>query len=208
MSPLYNNHFDSGRPATFSRYTVFFMSLTLPPRGIEVVLLALVLGAAVYDVRYRRIPNWLTLLGVLVGVGLNTFLYRGWQGMRFALLGLALGFGVYFVLYAMRAMGAGDVKLMAAIGSMVGWSDWFGIFVITAIIGGLAALVLVATRGRLKKTLFNVSFILSEMKSGRPAYVGREELDVRSPKALGLPHGAVIAVGTIIFLMLSSYYTQ
>ena len=184
------------------------MSLTLPPRGIEVVLLALVLGAAVYDVRYRRIPNWLTLLGVLVGVGLNTFLYRGWQGMRFALLGLALGFGVYFVLYAMRAMGAGDVKLMAAIGSMVGWSDWFGIFVITAIIGGLAALVLVATRGRLKKTLFNVSFILSEMKSGRPAYVGREELDVRSPKALGLPHGAVIAVGTIIFLMLSSYYTQ
>ena len=184
------------------------MSLTLPPRGIEVVLLALVLGAAVYDVRYRRIPNWLTVLGVLVGLGLNTFLYPGWPGLRFALLGLGLAFAVYFILYALRAMGAGDVKLMAAIGSMVGWQDWFGIFIVTAIIGGVAALALVALRGRLKRTLFNVSFILSEMKSGRPAYVGREELDVRNPKALGLPHGAVIAVGTIFFLMASAYITQ
>lgn len=172
------------------------------------MLLALVLGAAVYDIRYRRIPNWLTMIGVLVGLGLNTFLYQGWPGLRIALMGLAIGFGVYFVLYALRAMGAGDVKLMAAIGAMVGWEDWFGIFVITAIIGGAAALVLVLFRGRLKRTLFNVSFILSEMKSGRPAYVGKEELDVRNPKALGLPHGAVIAVGTIIFLALSAHFNQ
>ena len=184
------------------------MALTLPPRGIEVVLLALVLGAAVYDVRYRRIPNWLTLLGVLVGLGLNSFLYQGWPGLRMALLGLAIGFSVYFALYAIRAMGAGDVKLMAAIGSMVGWQDWFGIFVITAIVGGVAALGLVLLRGRLKNTLFNVGFILSEMKSGRPAYIAKEELDVRNPKALGLPHGAVIAVGTIAFLALSAHFNQ
>jgi prepilin peptidase CpaA len=184
------------------------MSLTLPPPGIEVVLLALVLGAALYDIRYRRIPNWLTLPGVLVGLGLNTFLYQGWPGLRVSLLGLVVGFGIYFVLYALRAMGAGDVKLMAAIGSLVGWADWFGIFVITAVIGGVAALVLAVLHGRLKKTLFNVGFILSEMKSGRPAFVGKEELDVRNPKALGLPHGAVIAVGSIAFLIVSAYYTK
>jgi prepilin peptidase CpaA len=182
------------------------MSLQMPPRGIEAVLLALVLCAAVFDVRYRKIPNWLTLLGVLVGLGLNTFLFQGWPGLRLSLMGLGLGFGVYFVLYALRAMGAGDVKLMAAVGSMVGWEDWFGIFIITAIVGGVAALLLVLFRGRLKKTLFNVSFILSEMKSGRPAYMGKEELDVRSPKALGLPHGAVIAVATLAFLALSAHY--
>jgi prepilin peptidase CpaA len=95
---------------------------------------------------------------------------------------------------------------MAAIGSLVGWEDWFGIFVITAIVGGVAALLLVLLRGRLKKTLFNVSFILSEMKSGRPAYMGKEELDVRNPKSLGLPHGAVIAVGTLAFLALCARY--
>ena len=182
------------------------MALTLPPPGIEVPVLALVLCAAVYDVRFRRIPNWLTLTGVLAGLALNTFLYQGWPGLRFSLIGLATAFGVYFVLYVLRAMGAGDVKMMAAIGAMVGWQDWFGIFIVTAIIGGAAALALVLSRGRFRQTLFNVSFILSEMTSGRPAYVGKEELDVRSPKALGLPHGAVIAVGTILFLALSAQF--
>jgi hypothetical protein len=51
-----------------------------------------------------------------------------------------------------------------------------------------------------------VSFILSELKSGRPAYMRKEELDVRSPRALGLPHGAVIAVGTIFFLALAAHF--
>src|SRR5437763_15114898 len=113
------------------------MSLTLPPPGVEALLLVLVLIAAVYDVRYRRIPNWLTLLGVVLGVAMNTFLYRGWPGLRFSLAGLALAFGVYVLLYALRAMGAGDVKLMAAVGAIAGWQDWFGIFVITALVGGI-----------------------------------------------------------------------
>jgi prepilin peptidase CpaA len=105
-------------------------------------------------------------------------------------------------------MGAGDVKLMAAVGAIVGWENWFGIFLVTAVIGGLMSLILVASRGRLKKTLFNVSFILSEMKSGRPAYLSNEELDVKSDKAQRLPHGATIAVGAIFFLALSAHFTQ
>jgi prepilin peptidase CpaA len=169
----------------------------------------MVLVAAVYDVRYRRIPNWLTLAGVLVGVALNGFLDQGRPGLFVSsLLGLAAAFGVYFVLYALRAMGAGDVKMMAAVGAIVGWRDWFGIFIVTAMIGGIMALILVVARGRVKKTLWNVAFILSELKSGRPAYMRREELDVKNPKALGLPHGAVIAVGTVFFLALSAHFTR
>jgi prepilin peptidase CpaA len=122
----------------------------------------------------------------------------------FALIGLAVAFGLYVVLYALHAMGAGDVKLMAAVGALVGWQRWFGIFFVTALIGGVLALILVVARGRLKKTLFNLSFILSEMKSGRPAYLANEELDVANKKALGLPHGAVIAVSTILYLVLSA----
>jgi prepilin peptidase CpaA len=179
---------------------------SLPPPGVEALLLTIVLGAAVYDVRYRRIPNWLSLSGVLLGLAMNSFLYQGWPGLRISLVGLAAGFGVYFVLYALRAMGAGDVKLMAAVGAIVGWQDWFGTFLITAIVGGVMALILVATKGRVKKTLWNVGFIINEMRSGRPAYMRKEELDVRSPKALGLPHGAVIAVGTIFFLALAAHF--
>jgi prepilin peptidase CpaA len=179
---------------------------SLPPPGVEALLLAVVLGAAVFDVRYRRIPNWLSVGGVLLGLALNTFLYQGWPGLRPALTGLAMGFGVYMALYALHAMCAGDVKLMAAVGSIVGWQNWFGIFLITAIVGGAMSLILVAGRGRVRKTLWNLGFIVSEMKSGRPAYIGREELDVRSPKALGLPHGAVIAVGAMFFLALAAHF--
>lgn len=184
------------------------MSFTLPPPGVEALLLALVLGAAVYDVRYRKIPNWLTMLGAACGLALNTFLYQGWAGLRLSLAGLGLAFGIYLGLYALRAMGAGDVKLMAAIGAIVGWQDWFGIFVVTAIIGGIMSLILITMSGRVRKTLFNVGFILTEMKSGRPAYLANEELDVKSKKAVGLPHGAVIAVGTIFFLVVSAHFTN
>jgi prepilin peptidase CpaA len=192
------------------------MSLSLPTPGVEALLLAVVLGAAVYDVRYRKIPNWLTVMGVLLGVLLNTFpglLYQhflsvDWSGLWFSLQGFGLAFGVYVILYALRAMGAGDVKLMAAVGAIVGWQNWFGIFVITALVGGVMSVVLITVRGRVQHTLFNVGFILSEMKSGRPAYLKNEELDVRSKKALGLPHGAVIAVGTIFFLVAAVRFVQ
>jgi len=170
------------------------------------LLCGLIAIAAAYDALFRRIPNWLTAAGIILGLALNVFLRGVWPGLRFSLAGLIAAFAIYFVLYRLRAMGAGDVKLMAAIGSLVGWESWIAIFLITAVLGGFAALVLVTWRGRVKKTLWNVAFILSEMKSGRPAYARREELDVRSPKGLGLPHGAVIAVGTIVFLGLGAVH--
>ena len=182
------------------------MSFSLPPPVTEALLLAIVFIAAVYDVRYRRIPNWLNVIGVLAGIALNTFLYQGLPGLIFSLKGLFLAFTVYVVLYALHAMGAGDVKLMAAVGAIVGWENWFGIFLVTAVIGGIMSIILVTARGRFKRTLFNVGFILTEMKSGRPAYLKNEELDVKSDKATRLPHGATIAVGSLFFLALSARY--
>lgn len=187
------------------------MTLTIPPRGIELILLPMVTIAAVYDVRYRRIPNWVNVAGVVLGLAMNAWLVadgRIWPGLWFSLQGLLLAFGVYFVLYALRAMGAGDVKMMAAVGALVGWQDWVGIFILTAVLGGISAVVLSLARGRLKNTLFNVGFVLSEMRSGRAAYLKNEELDVRSSKALRQPHGAIIAVATFCFILLSAYFTR
>ena len=181
---------------------------TLPPQKVEMVLLILLLGAAVFDVFYRRIPNWLTVSGVVLGIAMNTLIGAPDAGLVFSLVGFAVAFGIYLALYALRAMGAGDAKLMAAIGALVGWQRWFGIFFVTALIGGAMAIILVVFRRRLKKTFFNVSFILSEMKSGRPAYLANEELDVRNKKSVGLPHGAVIAVSTVFYLALSVRLTR
>jgi prepilin peptidase CpaA len=178
------------------------------PRGAQLFLLVLVLLAAYCDARTRRIPNWLTVSGVLAGLALNTFLNPVVPGLWFAFKGLALAFVVYLALHLLRAMGAGDVKLMAAVGSITGAGDWFGIFLITAIAGGILSIVVSIAKGRLGKTLFNVGFILSEMKSLRPAYLKNEELDVKSDKGLRMPHGVVIAVGTLIFLVVSARYGQ
>jgi prepilin peptidase CpaA len=187
-----------------ARYNGHSMNLfTLPPQKVVMVLLVVLLTAATFDVLYRRIPNWLTVSGVVLGIAMNTLIGTPEAGIVFSLVGLAVAFGLYAALYSLRAMGAGDVKLMAAVGAMVGWERWFGIFFVTALIGGVMAMILVVSRGRLQKTFFNVGFILSEMKSGRPAYLANEELDVKNKKALGLPHGAVIAVSTVFYLALS-----
>jgi prepilin peptidase CpaA len=180
------------------------MQWTLPPPGIEVVLLIVVLAAAIYDVRYRRIPNWISVSGALSGLGLNSFLYGGAPGLVFALKGLGLGFGFYLVLYILHAMGAGDVKLMGAVGAILGWQDWVGIFLVSSVIGGIMAFALMLTRGRVMKTFWNIGYILGEMRHGRAAYVTRQELDVKSPASVGLPHGAVIAIGTIFYLAIST----
>lgn len=170
---------------------------------MEAVLLILVIAAAVLDVRFRRIPNWLTVGGAVVGIALNSAIGRPEAGVAFALEGLALGFGVYLVLYLLHAMGAGDVKLMAAIGALTGPSNWFGIFVVSALVGGIMGTLLVIMRKRIKSTFWNMAYIIGEMTRGRAAFVGKPELDVKHPESLGLPHGAVIAIGTIFFLALS-----
>jgi Flp pilus assembly protein protease CpaA len=58
------------------------LTFTLPPPGINITLLTLIAVAAVYDLLYRRIPNWLTIGGVIAGLALNTFIYQGWPGLQ------------------------------------------------------------------------------------------------------------------------------
>ena len=180
----------------------------MPPPGMIAVLLVLILIAAISDILYRRIPNWLTISGMLSGIGLNAFLHPLWPGMKLSLLGFAAAFMVYFVLFAIRATSAGDVKLMAAIGAMVGWQDWIAIFAITAVLGGIFAVLFSIAQKRLQKTLRNVGFILGELGHGRLAYLSNEELDVTSSKGLRAPHGAIIAIGTVMFLALMSFQAE
>jgi prepilin peptidase CpaA len=163
------------------------------------ILVAVVLTAAISDLRSRRIPNWLSLTGIVAGLALNTFLY-GSDGVVRSLEGLGTAFGIYFVLYLFRAMGAGDVKLMAAVGAFVGPGNWLMIFLITALLGGGIALAVLLSRKRMRKTWDNVLFIMSEMMHFRAPYMGREELSVKSQKAVTLPHGAVIGLGCLVFV--------
>jgi prepilin peptidase CpaA len=165
-----------------------------------IIVAALVLTAAVTDFRRRRIPNWLTLGGVLMGLLLHTAT-GGWAGLGLATKGMLLGFGVYFILYVLHAMGAGDVKLMAAIGAMVGPSNWMAVFTATAVAAGVVAIVLMVAKGRVRQTLWNVAYILGELIRFRPPYLRRSSLDVRHPCALTMPHAVAIAAGTVFSIL-------
>ena len=174
--------------------------MTYLPPVLQILLSFMVITAGVVDIRHRRVPNWLTISGILAGIGLNTFLYES-AGLWLSLKGLGLALLVYFPLYAIRAMGAGDAKLMAAVGTIAGPWNWIGIFILTALIGGVCGLALLLTTGRTRQTLANVGFLLKEILYFRPPYMKKEELDIRNPKAVGLPHAAVIALGTLGFLV-------
>jgi prepilin peptidase CpaA len=168
---------------------------------LGLVLVVLVLSAAVWDLRNRRIPNALSLAGIVAGVSLNSFLY-GFSGLRRSLSGLALALFLYVLLWLIRAVGAGDAKLMAAVGSLVGPGDWVAIFLITAILGAAIGMVLIVQQRRVRKTFDNVFFILSELRHLRAPYLAREELSVKSGKAFTLPHAVSIALGCAVFLCL------
>ncbi len=170
------------------------------PLLLRAVLAALVITAAVYDIRFRRIPNWLNLSGMILGFGLNAFFFQ-MHGTVTAGLGLLCAVGIYMPLYLLRGMGAGDVKLMAALGSLVGPANWLLIFVATALVGGAAAAVYAILKGRFTSVCLNLWFLLREFAQFRLPHRGNSELDVRSSDSLRMPHGVLIALGSLLYLL-------
>ena len=174
--------------------------MTYPSPAVRILLILTVFLAAFFDLRSRRIPNWLTVSGACLGLGLNFFLgeFPGlWMGAK----GLGLAMLVYLPLYVIRAMGAGDVKLMAAIGAILGPMNWLGVFMITAILGGPIAVLTAMARGRLRQSLANVLLIVRDLAHFLPPYRRTEELDIQNPRALTMPHGAILALGASGFLI-------
>ena len=121
----------------------------------------------------------------------------GLAGLRTAAFGLALGFALYFPLWLLGARGAGDVKLLAAAGSIVGPANTLGLFLLAAMLGGVLALGLILIKGSTKQTFLNIAGILrSLLLFKRPDY------RLSSPGALRLPHAVVILIATLAELSL------
>lgn len=116
--------------------------------------LAAALGIAVItDLRSHRIYNWLTFPAILIGLLLNS-LGSGLPGLLFAVGGIAVA-ALSLVLFLLGAMGAGDVKLLVAVGALMGphFAGWT--LLCTAIVGGLLGVVYAARRGALSHTVRN-----------------------------------------------------
>ena len=166
------------------------------PTVLEITLIAFVCVAAWSDLRTRRIPNSITVSGAVVGVVLH-ILYTGVYGAIESLAGAALGLAIFIALYAAGGMGAGDVKLFGAIGAFAGPQALIPMFVFTGLLGGLAGVVLAVYRGRLRQTLSRTGELLMGVSRLR----WHQLRAAAGPDSLRLPYGAVIAGGTLLYLV-------
>src|SRR3990167_5536489 len=134
-----------------------------------VILLLGLLGVAVAsDLRRHRIPNFLVVLGLVLGLAGQSYL-NGISGLGNGALGMLIGFGVFLPLYALGGMAAGDVKLMAMVGSFLTphFALWTAFFSLIA--GGLCGLLLVLARGQVQQTLGRYWLMLRERAYLAPA---------------------------------------
>lgn len=167
-----------------------------------VALLALLAVAGVTDYRWMRIPNWLTVAGALIGLASSTLAAaRPLDGFMWALAGLATGFAILLPFYALRVMGAGDVKLMAAIGAFLGLPAILYAVLFTFITGGIAALAFAISHRASRRMADNVgaiamSMALSAVTGTSPAAALRQAGTVGK-----LPYAISIGIGTVAFVV-------
>lgn len=162
------------------------MMMVIP--GTLLVLLAL---AAWQDIRHYRIANALTLGGALLGAGLSVVLPEG-QGLALSLAGVVVGLLILLPLYALGAMGAGDVKLLAMAGAFTGPAGAVLIGLYTLIAGGVLALAVAVGGGRLQQALRNVRVMMVSCLAPSTASVQA------APASAGrLPYGVAILMGSL-----------
>ena len=170
--------------------------LALP---IQAALAALVLVAAVCDIRSRDIPNWLTLGGIVAGLVLHPYL-AGWAGLKFAAAGLGLAIVMFIPLFILRWLGGGDVKLMVAVGALAGTYNLFIIFIMDALLGGVVALAAVLFRKRGAKTMRNIGRMVTSLVRGKAPYEETKELEAGTEESMGMPRAVTIALATVLVL--------
>lgn len=158
------------------------------------LVIALTLLAAWTDTYTRRIPNWLTVSGVLAGIAMNSH-FRGWPGALASLEGLGLALAVLLPLVLLRGLGAGDWKLMGAVGSFVGPVLLIFILVGSILLSGLMAMVQMMRTRRVAETLKNVATLLRGFFSFglRP----NPQISLDNPGLMKLPFGVAVAAATV-----------
>ena len=157
------------------------------------MLVALLAG--VFDWRYRRIPNWLTISGFAVGIVVNTIVYR-WPGLGAALLGTLVGLGLLLPFVLLRSLGAGDWKLAGALGACLGPRQLLSVLVGTVLVAGVMALVVVIWKGRLKQTLLNIAHLLGALFSLR---MPGAAVSLDDPGSTKIPFGVAMAVTVLVY---------
>jgi prepilin peptidase CpaA len=163
----------------------------------DVTFIALVIGltACVTDIRSRRIPNVLTF-----GAAAAALLFHGFDagifGLQAAATGWVVGAALFLPFFLFGGMGAGDVKLLAALGAWLGPWDVIWLAIYASVAGGLMAVAVALARGYLRTALWNVWTLLRYWWIVGPRSMPAMTLE--SSKAPRLAYAIPVFVGTVV----------
>ncbi len=150
--------------------------------------------ATITDLRSRRIPNWLVLPFLPAGVAACAWLH-GWRGVGQSLAGAGLGILLFGLFFWMGGMGAGDVKLCAAVGAWIGPGQLMMALVLTGLAGGVMVLVWAAWSGFLRELFESAGdLVFRRKKQPEP----NDGIDPAGALRRKIPYAPAIAIGTLI----------
>ncbi len=166
---------------------------------LDIVLVIILLISLVTDIKKRKILNIVTLPSILFAF-LYFLITQGFEGFLFSGKGFLVGLGLQIIPYLLGGMGAGDVKLMAAIGALMGTSFVFYSFIYTALIGGaIAVLLIIKSRGfmnSIKAFYFNFTNIVLFRSN-----LGSMIIPKDKKSSISFPYGVAIVLGTLCTLV-------
>jgi len=168
--------------------------MAVPPEVMKLLLLVpMAVFIIYYDVRYRRIPN-LLVLGLLIGGLTINISFGGLSGALTSVEGFALAFLPMFLIHLFGAMGAGDVKLFAAVGSVIGVSMVPLTFLVVVMLGAALAVYTMLRSGTVVSTLHGVLRIFVGIMPGweMPRFA------IPPDRRHTIPYGVAIMVGSLI----------
>jgi prepilin peptidase CpaA len=147
------------------------------------------------DWRSRRIPNWLTVPTLLLGIVMNS-VAAGWTGAKESLLGAGLGLGILLPFVLIRSLGAGDWKLIGALGAFLGPSRLITVLMWTILIAGLMAVLMIIWKKRVKQTARNLLHMITGLFTLR---LPGPEVSLDNPESSKIPFGVAVAVTVVLY---------
>jgi prepilin peptidase CpaA len=165
----------------------------------HIAAISVALVACVFDLYSRRIPNALTFGAAAVALVVAAAL-GGLSGASSSLTGLGVGLAVWLPIYALGGMGAGDVKLMAAIGAWLGPADAFYAAMFAAMAGGVLGVALAVAHGCARQTASNVQLLLVHWRVA--GFTPHSQLTLARAASPRLAYAVPILTGTVMALWL------
>ena len=162
-----------------------------------IIFIPLAIAIIYMDVRYRRIPNKLVLLILIGGLALNT-IFDGPHGLLISLGGFGLAFALMFFFHLFGTMGAGDVKLFAAIGAVNGLSLVLPTLLVVALTGGVLAVCKMIQARRVAATMFGVFQFFYGLLPGQTV----PRFAIPADRSYTLPYAVPICFGSLISFFL------